>query len=333
MLISVIVPVYNASLFLEGCISSILSQTYSNFELILIDDKSTDNSFDICKKRSKMDSRIKVFQNPQKGVSSARNFGINKSNGELVAFIDSDDFVDKDYLEALYKNMIENNSDISFCLYNKIDDCKVININETNLKNVNDTKLINFDNFLISFLFPLIGRKKYVMGCVWRILFKKELIKTFFCDDIVMQEDLLFVLSNIFNCRKISVVNSYLYNYRVQNGISQKYISDYLINQIKFMSNLSKNVLEKIDFSKSKYTYKYVYSTLSAYLAYCCFANEFKIRNQNRDIFIKNINNIKKSKLYPFFRFKMIFKFKEFQFSLKYLIMFLIIKLHVYAVL
>ena len=99
--ISIIVPVYNCENYINKCIESILSQSYPYFELLLIDDGSTDKSGEICDKYKSIDSRIKVFHENNNGVSYARNLGISNSIGEYIAFVDSDDWVEPDYISSL----------------------------------------------------------------------------------------------------------------------------------------------------------------------------------------------------------------------------------------
>ena len=112
-LISVIIPVYNIEKLLSKCIESVISQTYSNIEIILIDDGSTDSSGNICDEYLSKDSRIKVFHKKNGGLSSARNYGIKESTGNYLFFLDSDDFVDSNIIKKLYKNLIDTNSNIS----------------------------------------------------------------------------------------------------------------------------------------------------------------------------------------------------------------------------
>ena len=100
-LISVVVPIYNVEDVLCFCIDSILNQTYSNFELLLVDDGSTDKSGDICDQYARKDTRIRVFHKENGGVSSARNLGIDNAIGECICFVDSDDYLEPDYLEIL----------------------------------------------------------------------------------------------------------------------------------------------------------------------------------------------------------------------------------------
>jgi Glycosyltransferases involved in cell wall biogenesis len=104
IIISVIVPVYKAEKYINKCIDSILAQTYPNFEIILIEDGSPDNSGKICDEYALKDSRIRAFHKTNGGVSSARNVGLREAKGDLICFIDSDDFVEKDYFEAIAAN-------------------------------------------------------------------------------------------------------------------------------------------------------------------------------------------------------------------------------------
>ena len=107
ILISVIIPTYNNGKFLDKCIESILSQTYCEFELLIINDGSTDNTIDILKYYGQKDKRIKLFNIENNGVSFARNLGISKAKGEYICFIDSDDWVEKDYLSQ-FVSKIQN---------------------------------------------------------------------------------------------------------------------------------------------------------------------------------------------------------------------------------
>lgn len=116
-LISIIVPVYNVEQYLSRCINSILEQTYCNFEVILIDDGSTDNSGIICDRYSKKDERISVIHKKNGGLSDARNVGIDLANGAYIGFVDSDDWIAQDMLEMLLHNMIHYEADVSICQF------------------------------------------------------------------------------------------------------------------------------------------------------------------------------------------------------------------------
>lgn len=114
-MISVIVPVYNVEKYIERCVDSVLAQTYKEFELILVDDGSTDYSGEICEKLGSKDHRIRVFHQENKGLSAARNRGLKEAEGEYITYIDSDDYVDELYLEILYQNAVSYQADISVC--------------------------------------------------------------------------------------------------------------------------------------------------------------------------------------------------------------------------
>jgi len=113
MKISIIVPVYNVELYLRKCINSILNQTIENLEVILVNDGSKDGSGDICDEYKKKDDRVIVIHKENGGLSSARNAGLEIATGELIGFIDSDDWIEPDYYEILYNGITQNNSDIS----------------------------------------------------------------------------------------------------------------------------------------------------------------------------------------------------------------------------
>lgn len=118
--ISVIIPVYNAEKYIEPCVQSILKQSFQEFELLLIDDGATDKSGEICDTLAETDSRITVFHNDNGGAAAARNYGVQKAKGEYIAFVDSDDTVNENYLEYLYQMALENGADISVCGFRKV---------------------------------------------------------------------------------------------------------------------------------------------------------------------------------------------------------------------
>mgnify|MGYP002524195620 CR=1 FL=1 len=114
-IISVIVPVYKVEPYLRQCVDSILAQTFTDFELILVDDGSPDNCGKICDTYTKQDSRVQVIHQENEGLSAARNAGIDAANGAYLTFIDSDDRISEDYLKRLYHAIREGNSDIAIC--------------------------------------------------------------------------------------------------------------------------------------------------------------------------------------------------------------------------
>lgn len=124
-MVSIIVPVYNAEKFLELCITSIINQSYNDIELILIDDGSTDNSGKICDEYALKDERITVFHCRNKGVSAARNIGLDNAKGKYIIFIDSDDYVEKNYVEELVKAIESDKNELAICGIKEIENKKV----------------------------------------------------------------------------------------------------------------------------------------------------------------------------------------------------------------
>ena len=111
--VSIIVPVYNVENYLIDCLDSLINQTLKEIEIILINDGSTDNSLKIINLYAQYDSRIKIIDQENKGPSSARNRGLDVSQGEFISFIDSDDWIDNDFIEKLYLSALNNNCDIA----------------------------------------------------------------------------------------------------------------------------------------------------------------------------------------------------------------------------
>ena len=132
--ISVIVPVYNVEKYIEKSIISIINQSYTDIEIIVVNDGSTDDSIKICELLSKKDSRISIYNKENGGLSSARNFGMNFATGKYVIFIDSDDYIDKDMLAELYGNITKYDADVSVCgIYNVYSGKTVPQNDDTNI--------------------------------------------------------------------------------------------------------------------------------------------------------------------------------------------------------
>lgn len=113
--VSIIVPVYNTSKYLKKCLNSLIEQTYENIEIIVVDDGSKDNSLEIAKEIAKKDNRIKIYSKENGGLSSARNYGIQKSSGKYIGFIDSDDYASKNMFSTLIEMLEDNNAQIAVC--------------------------------------------------------------------------------------------------------------------------------------------------------------------------------------------------------------------------
>lgn len=166
-LISIIVPVYNVEKYLDKCIDSIINQTYKNIEIILVDDGSTDKSGDICDKAQNKDKRIKVIHKANGGLSDARNAGLRIAKGDLIGFVDSDDYIKEDMFETLYNLIEKHNANISIVSYYELYNEKLIAVKES--KEVEEFNKIEAIKEL------LIDNK--IQSYAWNKLFKKELFK------------------------------------------------------------------------------------------------------------------------------------------------------------
>lgn len=210
-MISIIVPIYNSEEFLVQCLDSISNQTYKKIEIILINDGSTDNSLEICKKYQELDSRFVIINNNNNGVSYSRNCGIQNATGEFIMFVDSDDIIDKNMCEILLKNIRSYNSQLSCCDFIEKNNNFVFEYNnEINVSSSNLYKLL---------------LEKY-RGFLWNKLYISKIIndnKITFDTSISFGEDLLFNVNYMKYVKSTVYDDSKLYGYRIiQNSLSRK---------------------------------------------------------------------------------------------------------------
>ena len=214
-MVSIIIPVYNAELYLDQCIQSIISQSYKNWECILINDGSKDRSGEICNKWGKKDKRIKVIHQVNQGVSITRNRGIKEAIGEYIAFVDSDDWLEIDYIEDLYNNIKSNKTDLVVCgiirnLNNKeehtIPSCKgIFKVSSRHEKEFNDLN------------------NKYLLFPPYAKLYKKKIIEYYniaYNENFSYGEDLLFNYTYLQYVENYSVIQKASYHYRILNNNS-----------------------------------------------------------------------------------------------------------------
>lgn len=173
-LLSIIIPVYNVEQYLERCIESIINQTLKDLEIILVNDGSTDRSGEICERYANQDNRILVINKKNGGVSSARNVGLEIARGEWIAFVDSDDYIEKNMYEILYKNAIKYDVEVSSCFFKYLtaDDTVLFNPTENHLKLNKIFKGIEF--------LELLYIDSYTNGlCVsmWNKIYKKKIFQ------------------------------------------------------------------------------------------------------------------------------------------------------------
>lgn len=208
-LISIIIPIFNSQYTLERCISSVINQTYSNWELFLIDDGSKDGSWEICKTYADLDSRIHAFTKDNGGVSSARNVGLKKVNGEYLTFIDSDDYIKEHFLY----NMIACFKDKRIDLVSSYAD--IIN-GSTSTPETYAAANIGDENFEDMFIY----NDMHWHTSPWGKLYKTDIIKKNdlrFCEGMHIGEDALFLFSYMLFCDKIFITNITDYCYFAYN--------------------------------------------------------------------------------------------------------------------
>lgn len=265
-MISIVVPVYNGEKYIEDCVKSILRQTYSDWELILIDNASTDDSLEVCKEFADRDDRIQVLhQHRNLGVSVARNLGIEKSRGEFITFIDVDDWVEKDYLERLAAIQKKKNADMVICEYHKAYDKereflksqflkKSASVStETNCteehirqdKKKCQLKVYEVKEYL---------EKYFLRGNThcWGVLFDRELLDgIYFPKGVTIGEDMLYLLDVAANAKIIVVTNYKGYHYYInESGAMNKKFTPSYMDQIicweKALERITKDYPELI---------------------------------------------------------------------------------------
>lgn len=255
--ISVIVPVYNAEKFLSECIKSVLNQTYKDFELLLINDGSTDNSANICKSFAENDSRIILFNKSNEGVSKTRQFGINKSKGEYIIFIDSDDKVDTNMLYCMLNKIVESASDMVICDYWAYENNKDKYICQNPIS-CNNKSLLN------SFL-----SQKLHGSCCNKMVRKEFYLKVTFPLNLNYSED-TYVIMHIVNLgAKVVYLNSAFYHYRLtgnENSIMKSNKIKLLEQGLEFV-RLIKDICPINEF-KDGYAVQYADLAVRAYCSH-----------------------------------------------------------------
>lgn len=216
--ISVLIPVYNAKDFLYDSIPSLLNQTFTDIELICVNDGSKDNSLEILNKFSKEDNRVKVIDKENGGCGSARNMALSEANGEYVYFFDPDDKLEENALELAYESAVNNDSDLVIFKANSFD--KNGMINKTIFFNYTDIKKEDYGNVPSEIIKPYALKRGYAP---WSKLYKKEFLDAY--DDFKFDlglafDDVPFHVKSILRSKNVSYINKVLYHYRVDNANS-----------------------------------------------------------------------------------------------------------------
>ena len=194
-LVSIIIPVYNVEKYIDQCLNNIINQTYFNIEIVIINDGSTDNSYNICQKYVLQDPRVILLSQENKGVSSARNKGILCSRGEYITFVDSDDYIELNYIECLINAIEEDIDMVSICFNSR-------------------------DGYFPGLITNQVQMAKLftAFGYTWGKLIRRKCIKELFNVQLNFAEDFIFYISLLKNLRSILIINYNGYHYRVRVG-------------------------------------------------------------------------------------------------------------------
>lgn len=297
-MISVIVPVYNAEKFLNRCVDSILEQTYPNFELVLVDDGSTDYSLDILKEYAEQDDRVNVISQQNKGVSGARNTGLQAAQGEYFLYIDADDWIEENMIERLVSISKQEDADIVMCNSDHAEE-KTDVIKNHEIK----VEVWNQDKQQHEFM-----KHQRLTGMLWNKLIRRSLSTgIWFNEKTGYGEDAEFLWEILKKSQKMIVINEILYHHVLEKtSISHLSFSEKKYSAIpmweRIVKNVSQNNPKLINLATERLMSATVYSMYEA--KKCKYKNKDQIKHmrkivrENLNTFLQSRNVSKKFKLY-----------------------------------
>lgn len=282
--ITIIVPCYNNEAYVKKCLESIKNQLFQNYEVIIINDGSKDNSQSIIEEFIKGDQRFKLFNQENKGVSTARNNGLNEATGEYVCFVDADDYIENNYLSRLLESIEESNSDLCICsvIHEKLDG-STIYIDQLESKTISSRETAN--------------QKKLIWGYACNKLYKLSIIKhnqIFFNPSIKFAEDELFYLTYLFSVEKVCFIADPLYHYVRQSQSATKNKRNLDVQANRFDS---RNIIIKLLKKNNVDSYvikKHIESCIDTCLL--LFAYKYKGSQLSKEQKKKYLNYIKENK-------------------------------------
>ncbi|MGD6889795.1 glycosyltransferase [Bacillus mobilis] len=289
MLISLIVPIYNVEGFLPRCLDSIIKQEYQNLEIVLVNDGSTDRSGRICDQYAEKDERFIVFHKDNGGVSSARNVGLNKANGNYIGFVDPDDWIEPNMISKLYELIIQYKAEIAMCGYVKED------VNGLPLSKPIElsTEILNKEEILNSILNPS-GFRGFLCNKLFSVdLFQKKQI--YLDEEIHFCEDLLFCCQAILNAKQVVYDSTPYYHYIIHDSNASK--SNFSLKKLTALDSLE-NIVKLLGDQKGvrleQYKNYYMHLNISLLMN---GIHEGKIRKQDKEKLRENLYKFKISDL------------------------------------
>lgn len=247
-MVSIIVPVYKAEKYIERCINSLINQTYHNIEVILVDDGSPDNCPKICDQYNEVDNRIKVVHQKNSGPSIARNNGIDEAKGDYIAFVDSDDYISKDYIKCMIEIAKHLNADIVSCTY-------TTNNKELELESTpNVVKVFTPEDAI-----KAIMEEKNLFTAPWGKLISKQIMNGIYFPPDLMHEDLAVIYRYFDNSNKIVLLSNKMYYYEENpDSITQSKFSEKKLDLFKIMDDiiafLSNKYPDLVSYAKNRDT-------------------------------------------------------------------------------
>lgn len=282
--ISVIIPVYNTERYIRQCLDSVVTQTESDIEIILIDDGSTDASPAICDEYASIDDRVRVIHKKNGGVSAARNAGIREAKGKFVTFVDSDDYLESDALTTAYNAIISNKADLLVWNFNYVEGNETRKNEEFPYANTYYNRA-SVEKMLATTLCPLVKSVEAPteaivgMGFAWNKLFKLDLIKNediLFEESISLYEDVLYICEYLSKVGTVTIIDKALYNYRVlESGATLKYKPEIIENNKVFFETVKRKFPNMTTLQKEAY-YCRVIRCLSNVTKFYCFHKDYK---------------------------------------------------------
>lgn len=291
--ISIIVPVYKVEKYIKNCIDSLLSQTFHDFEILIIDDGSPDNSGRICDEFAKRDFRIKVFHKENAGVSNARNLGLDNAKGKWVIFIDSDDYITNDFLETIVEDE-KKNADLMIYSYSNIKE------NGINVSNFSHKKYFYSEKDIgLAFRFSKLSE----IGYPWCKVFKTSIIQANnirFNQKLPISEDRLFTYQYLFYTKSIYFSNKIVYNYRSfsEGSLSTaKHNTELLIYRTKVLYNELLRLKKHHNLSFIE-----IYPFINWHISYVLYALDSIKSNSLKNLIIEKKTIWNTLKGYPFYK-------------------------------
>ena len=276
MLISMLVPVYNVAQFLPRCLDSILSQTYQNLEIILIDDGSTDGSAAICDEYAARDSRIRVIHKENEGIGYARNTGLDAATGELLMFVDSDDYLSSDALQCLYDRLVADGSDMAVG--------KFVFVYPDGRQEKAYCRWMAGDVLTPEEAFSYTD----FPVCIWGKLYRREIFSHLRCTNAASAEDLWIFPDVMEQCSRISVVDHVIcYYYQRWNSLSYTRSEKTLLPTIDAKIKMTEFLLERGYISQAKHFYHTAIGTAAL----------FEDRSRGKEVLLAAISKEKRRRL------------------------------------